>query len=239
MMCSLLLKHQERHSAIYNWVEEVSTRDAGVPAPLRRRSPPLVWLVGWLRPWSADVPVHPVEERARAHRGRGVVFGSSPRRRVDAAVHLRAAAADRGDVREDPPRRGLHRVLGFPTVVDGNAILRLSPGRSAPATRRRSRRAATADDVDPGALAFPISPPRSGSRSASQPVEYVIMSQVPYAELCASSTASSTRPASSRRAEPADDLRLNTPEVRVQINRDKLSDVAVNVDTVAVRWRRC
>src|SRR3982750_4617232 len=27
-------------------------------------------------------------------------------------------------------------------------------------------------------------------------------------------------------------LRLNTPEVRVRINRDKLSDVAVNVDTV-------
>jgi multidrug efflux pump len=28
------------------------------------------------------------------------------------------------------------------------------------------------------------------------------------------------------------DLRLNTPEIRVQINRDKLSDIAVNVDTV-------
>ena len=28
------------------------------------------------------------------------------------------------------------------------------------------------------------------------------------------------------------DLRLNTPEVRVRINRDKLSDIGVNVDTV-------
>ena len=28
------------------------------------------------------------------------------------------------------------------------------------------------------------------------------------------------------------DLRLNTPEVRVNINRDKLGDIGVNVDTV-------
>ena len=28
------------------------------------------------------------------------------------------------------------------------------------------------------------------------------------------------------------DLRLNTPEVRVAVNRDKLSDIGINVDTV-------
>src|SRR5439155_23744343 len=61
----------------------------------------------------------------------------------------------------------------------------------------------------------------------------VVMAQVPYAEL---------QRMVDRLVEEArkfqgiqnlqTDLRLNTPEVRVNINRDKLSDVGVNVDTV-------
>ena len=60
------------------------------------------------------------------------------------------------------------------------------------------------------------------------------MSQVPVrGAAAASSTASSTRCASIPGVQNLQtDLRLNTPEVRVGINRDKLADVGVNVDTV-------
>ena len=59
------------------------------------------------------------------------------------------------------------------------------------------------------------------------------MAQVPYAEL----QRLVDRVLEEARKSPTlqnlqTDLRLNTPEVRVTINRDKLSDVAVNVDTV-------
>ncbi len=55
-----------------------------------------------------------------------------------------------------------------------------------------------------------------------------------------SSTVSSTRRASIPGLQNLQtDLRLNTPEVRVQINRDKISDIGVNVDTSAARWKRC
>jgi len=40
-------------------------------------------------------------------------------------------------------------------------------------------------------------------------------------------------------AESAVDLRLNTPELKVAVNRDKLGDVGVSVETVGVRCRRC
>jgi len=85
----------------------------------------------------------------------------------------------------------------------------------------------------PGAIAFPLNPPSLGQSFRSTPVEYIVMSQVPYAEL----QRTVDRFLDEVRKYPGVqnlqiDLRLNTPEVRVNINRDKLSDVGVGVDTV-------
>ncbi len=85
----------------------------------------------------------------------------------------------------------------------------------------------------PGAFAFPINPPSLGQPFRSTPVEYVIMSQIPYAEL----QRVVDRFVDEARKYPGvqnmqTDLRLNTPELRVTINRDKLSDVGTPVDTV-------
>ena len=119
-------------------------------------------------------------------------------------------------------------------MVDGNAILRLKPWEE------RSKKAQQiADELRPqfmslpGALAFPLNPPSLGQSFRSTPIEYVIMSQVPYVEL----QRIVDRFLDEARKYPGvqnlqTDLRLNTPEVRVQINRDKISDVGVNVDTV-------
>ena len=85
----------------------------------------------------------------------------------------------------------------------------------------------------PGVNAFPNSPPSLGQSFGSTPVEYVIMSQVPYPEL----QRIVDRFLEEARKYPGvqnlqTDPRLNTPEVRVAINRDKLSDMGIAVDTV-------
>jgi multidrug efflux pump len=85
----------------------------------------------------------------------------------------------------------------------------------------------------PGAIAFPINPPSLGQSFRSTPIEFVVMSQVPYAEL----QRIVDRFLDEVRKYPGVqnlqiDLRLNTPEVRVAINRDKLADIGVGVDTV-------
>jgi multidrug efflux pump len=125
-------------------------------------------------------------------------------------------------------------ISGFPTVVDGNAVLRLKSWED-----RTRKQQVIADELRPkfaaipGALAFPINPPSLGQSFGSTPIEYVIMSQVPYAEL----QRVVDRFLDEARKIPGVqnlqiDLRLNTPEVRVNINRDKLGDIGVNVDTV-------
>ena len=125
-------------------------------------------------------------------------------------------------------------ISGFPTVVDGNAILRLKPWEERKKTQQQ-----IADELRPkfasiaGAQAFPINPPSLGQSFRSTPIEYVIMAQVPYAEL----QRLVDRFLEEARKFPGaqnlqTDLRLNTPEVRVNINRDKLGDMGINVDTV-------
>jgi multidrug efflux pump len=125
-------------------------------------------------------------------------------------------------------------ISGFPTVVDGNAVLRLKSWEE-----RTKKQQQITDELRPkmatipGAIAFPLNPPSLGQSFRSTPIEFVVMSQVPYAEL----QRTVDRFLDEVRKYPGIqnlqiDLRLNTPEVRVSINRDKLSDMGIGVDTV-------
>ncbi len=166
---------------------------------------------------------------------RGVVFGlvtapqgSTPQYTADMLKPIE-------EVYAQIPEAGAYTAIsGFPTVVDGNAVLRLKPWEE-----RTQKQQQIADELRPkfaaipGAIAFPINPPSLGQSFRSTPIEYVVMSQVPYAEL----QRIVDRFLDEVRKYPGVqnlqiDLRLNTPEVRVRINRDKLSDVGVSVDTV-------
>src|SRR5207253_6433372 len=75
-------------------------------------------------------------------------------------------------------------ISGFPTVVDGNAILRLKPWEE-----RKKKQQQITDELRPkmasipGAIAFPLNPPSLGQSFRSTPVEFVVMSQIPYPDL--------------------------------------------------------
>jgi multidrug efflux pump len=238
MMCSLLLKHQTKHSWIYNLVE------SGLQAltkGYRRTLTGLLhqrWivLVGWVVTLAAGgvlfvtlkSELSPIEDR-------GVVFGlvtapqgSTPQYTADQLRPIEEFYA------QVPEVFAFTAISGFPTVVDGNAVLRLKPWEER--TRKQQQ---IADELRPkfaaipGALAFPINPPSLGQSFRSTPIEYVVMSQVPYPEL----QRVVDRFLDEARKIPGVqnlqiDLRLNTPEVRVNLNRDKLGDIGVPVETL-------
>ena len=238
MMCSLLLHHQERHSWIYNRIE------GWIVALTRGYRRLLTWSLHnrWavVLMWAAiaglgalffsllKAELAPTEDR-------GVVFGivsapqgSTPQYTSDQIRPIEEFYA------QIPEASAFTAISGFPTVVDGNAVLRLKPWEE-----RKKKQQQIADELRPkfaaipGAIAFPINPPSLGQGFRSTPVEYVVMSQVPYSEL----QRIVDRFLEEARKYPGvqnlqTDLRLNTPEVRVTINRDKLSDVGVAVDNV-------
>jgi multidrug efflux pump len=238
MMCSILLKHEKKHSWLYNLVE------GWILAMTRGYRSALVWtlhhrylIVGaWVAVLGAGVllftqlksELAPVEDR-------GVVFGivtaaqgSTPQYTADMLKPIE-------DMYAQIPESGAYTAIsGFPTVVDGNAVLRLKPWEER--TRKQQQ---IAEELRPkfmeipGAIAFPINPPSLGQSFRSTPVEFVVMSQVPYAELQRIVDKFLDEVRKSPVVQNLQiDLRLNTPEVRVAINRDKLADIGVAVDTV-------
>ncbi len=238
MMCSLLLRHQTKHSWLYNKIEAGFDAFTEGYRWLLTHLLHARWIVavGWVATlvvggWlflNLKGELSPVEDR-------GVVFGlvtapqgSTPQYTADQLKPIESFYA------EVPEAFAYTAISGFPTVVDGNAVLRLKPWEE-----RKRKQQQIADELRPkfasipGALAFPLNPPSLGQSFRSTPIEYVIMSQVPYPEL----QRVVDRFLDEARKIPGlqnlqTDLRLNTPEVRVNINRDKLGDVGVNVDTV-------
>ena len=238
MMCSQLLRHQAKHSWIYNRIEafieaQTQTYRRLLGIALRHRG----WVVAaWCAVLALGVlffsllksELAPLEDRGIVLSVVSAPQGSTPQY---TAEQLRPIEEYYGQV---PEAFAYGAIAGFPTVVDAIAFLRLKPWED----RKRTQQA-IADELRPklmsipGAFAFPINPPSLGQPFRSTPVEYVIMSQVPYGEL----QHIVDRFVDEARKYPGvqnmqTDLRLNTPELRVTINRDKLSDVGTPVDTV-------
>ncbi len=238
MMCSLLLKHQDRHSWIYNtiegWINALTNgyRRALTATLHARWVVAIVWVVvlglGVLFFTQLKAELAPTEDR-------GVVFGLVTTPQGSTPTYVADQIRPIEEFYSQVPEAAAYTsIQGFPTVVDGNAILRLKPWEE-----RKKKQQQITDEMRPklasipGAIAFPINPPSLGQGFRSTPIEYVVMSQVPYAEL----QRTVDRYLEEVRKYPGvqnlqTDLRLNTPEVRVAINRDKLSDIGVAVDTV-------
>ncbi len=238
MMCSLLLHHETKHSWIYNKIESgfeafIEGYRRLLTAALKAR-----WIVvlGWMITLAAGAllftmlksELSPVEDR-------GIVFGvvtapqgSTPEYTAELLKPVEALYS------QIPEAFAYTAISGFPTVVDGTAILRLKPWEE-----RKKKQQRIAEELRPkltsiaGAQVFTLNPPSLGQRFRSTPIEYVVMAQVPYAELQRQVNLLLEEMRKFPGAQNLQtDLRLNTPEVRVKINRDKLGDVGVNVDTV-------
>jgi multidrug efflux pump len=84
----------------------------------------------------------------------------------------------------------------------------------------------------PGVLAFPINPPSLGQSFRNPPLQYVVQANS-YEALDGMVTKLVARARESKAiANPDSDLRLNKPQLAVNIDREKASAVGVDVDTI-------
>lgn len=133
-----------------------------------------------------------------------------------------------------PEAEGYQSIIGFPTVTDAFAILRLKPWEQRNSSQQSiTRRLQPTLASIPQARVFPTNPPSLGQRATSKPVEFVILGQMPYSELAQIVDGFVKELNEYPGLQNIDtDLRLNTPEIRVQMDRDKLADTGVSVSTV-------
>jgi len=238
MMCAAMLRHQRSHGRLYNLVETgleklASTYRNSLGHALRH--PAIVVVLGLAVAGASVLLFRAMPSELAPIEDRGVVFGvvTSPEgATLDYTLsNLMRIEQLYADI---PERQGHQVVAGFPTVTDGFAILRLKPWEERSRTQQVIAQSLQPKfNALPGVRAFPTNPPSFGLRATSKPVEFIIMSQASYPEL-ARMTADYI---DALRGYPGllnldSDLRLNTPELRVQVNRDRLADVGVNVDVV-------
>ncbi|MBI1308457.1 MAG: MMPL family transporter [Proteobacteria bacterium] len=85
----------------------------------------------------------------------------------------------------------------------------------------------------PGIMAFAINPPSLGARFTSKPLELVIQTNGTYADLNNIVEEVMKRAGENTNLINLDsDLKLNKPELRVALQRDKMADMGVGVDTL-------
>jgi multidrug efflux pump len=238
MMCSTLLRHQTGHGRIYNVIERflVGLTNAyrrGLLGALRHRV--IVLGLGAMVGLASVFLFTVVKSELAPIEDRGVVFGviSGPDGATLDYTQKSVEQVERiyAEVDEAQSSQG---IIGFPAVTNAFVILRLKPWDE----RTRSQQE-IAQSLSPkfssvsGVRAFAINPPSLGQRATSKPINFIIMSQASYPELAKIADEFLAKLESYPGLQNVEtDLRLNTPELRVIVDRDKLADVGVAVDDV-------
>jgi len=238
MMCSRMLKQDEKHGAIYNliegWLNAITNGyRRSLKVALGNRA--LVLVIGLLVASSSVFFFTNLKSELAPTEDRGVIFGviSGPEGATLGYTMQSALKVD--DIYAQIPEAAARQlIIGFPTVTDGFAILRLKPWDERERKQQDITRSLFPQFMAlPGVRAFPANPQSFGLRATSRPIDFVIMSQASYAELydMVGEYMDALRSYPGL-ANLEMDLRMNTPEIRVEVDRDKLADLGVDVASV-------
>jgi multidrug efflux pump len=238
MMCSIMLRHQEKHGVVYRTIENglvalTNGYRRGVRATLGARwAVVLVYLlVIALLVWLATgmkKELSPIEDR-------GTIFTSlSGPDGASLAYTEKYARQVEGIVAGVKEIDRVFIVAGNPTVERGIAII-----RTVDWSQRDRKMVDILKEIQPkmqsipGLLAFPNLPPSLGQSIRERPIGLVVMTSDTYPNLqkVAQQIVDETRE-NPGFVNVDTDLRLNKPQVNVQVDRDKAADAGVSIETV-------
>lgn len=235
MMCSVLLRRQEKHGPIYKAIERflngmtqgykrAVTRSLNLKTVVVLAGIAIVvpgyWAFTQLKPELA-----PTEDRGLflgvfvAPEGSTLEFTDSYAKRLEKFYE------------QVPEITRFFTIVGFPVVTNGLSFVRLEDWQD----RSRSVFEITKElgpklfAGAPGVLAFPITPASLGQSPFSKPVQVVVRSSRPYeelAEMMEGILAKASQIPGIQNAES--DLKLNKPQLLVQLNREKAAAMGVN-----------
>ena len=239
MMCSKLLRHSERHGRIYNLIEGgINRLTAGYQRLLRRalRVRPAVVIVGLAVAGTAyflftalKSELTPIEDRgyligvAIAPEGATIDFTDRYAKRIEAILA------------RVPEIEKYFMVVGFPVVNQAITFSRLKDW----SLRTRATKDIVAELQPqffggiPGVLAFPVNPPSLGQSPIAKPLQFVVMTALPYEQLDRAVNALVAEARKFPGLQNIDtDLKLNKPELKVTVDREKAADLGIPIETL-------
>ncbi|CAO3452429.1 RND efflux system, inner membrane transporter [Azospirillum argentinense] len=238
MMCSKLLKHQTKHNALYNAIERLlNGLTNGYRSILRvsLKTRPLVLLVGAVVAGLSYTLFTGLKSELAPVEDRGTIVGIAIAPEGSTLDYTESYAKRMEDLfRQIPIVEKFFVVVGFPVVNQGISFVRLIDWDE----RDVKQQAITAQLFPkmfgiPGILAFVTNPPSLGQSPVDKPVNFVIQSSLPYDELQKMVDGLMAEARKFPGLTNLDtDLKLNKPELRITIDRDKAADLGVDVETV-------
>ncbi|MCC7251642.1 efflux RND transporter permease subunit, partial [Hyphomicrobium sp.] len=238
MMCSRLLRHNPTPGRVFVAIENVlKGLETGYGRLLRLalRHRPAVLLFGLAVAASSAFFFQNLKSELAPVEDRGVirVRGTGPEGATLAYTSRYSAEADA--ILADIPEIESRLVINGNPEVSGFLIFAPLKDWS---ERTRTQQEITRE-ISPkvrriaGVFAFAPNPNAFGQRGSSKPVEFVVQSSGTYEELEKLSTTLMTALEGYRGLESLEtDLKLNTPEFRIDIDRAKVSDLRLDVNVV-------
>ena len=239
MMCAKLLRHQQRRGWFDRSMERalqalVHGYGRALDVALRWR-----WGVVGLMLASAAASVwllRTTKQELAPLEDRGVILTivNAPDGATAAYTSRYAAAIERigGDY---PEFDRIFALIGNPTVSQATVFFRAKPWEERErSTLALAREMAPRIAVVPGVTAFPITPPSLGQGFRERPVNFVITTNDSYASLARVVAEFQRRMADFPGFLQVDtDLRMNKPELRLEVDRERAAALGVSVDAVA------
>ncbi|CAO3409748.1 efflux RND transporter permease subunit [Azospirillum largimobile] len=238
MMCSKLLKHETKHGLLYRAIErflEGMTNGYRSLLRLSLRARPLVLLIGFAVAAASYVLFNGLKSELAPVEDRGTIVGIAIAPEGSTLDYTMGYAQQMEALfRQIPVLEKFFVVVGFPVVNQGIAFVRLIDWD----LRDVKQQAVTAQLFPkmfgiPGILGFVTNPPSLGQSPTEKPVNFVIQTSLPFEELQAMVNAMMAEARNFPGLVNLDtDLKLNKPELKVSLDRDKAADLGVDVDTV-------
>ena len=125
--------------------------------------------------------------------------------------------------------------IGQPTVAQGNVFFRTVPWEERKKTTMEMAREMTPRVAGlSGVTAFPITPPSLGQGFTQRPINYVIITSDSYQNLAQTVRQFQDELAKNPGFVQVDtDLRLNKPEIKLEVDRERAGDMGVPVESIA------
>jgi multidrug efflux pump len=239
MMCSKLLRHASQPTRFDSGMEKVLVWVSARYAGGLRRVLAHRWVVllvmavaaggsGWLFS-TAKSELAPIEDRATV-----LATINAPDGATLAYTQRYVNAIERLGM-EYPEFDRVFVVAGNPTVSQGVAFLRTVDWADRQrSTQQLARELQPRFQGLPGVTAFPVTPPSLGQGFRERAINFVIVTNDSYDNL--SKVAQQFVAEMNRNpglVQPDTDLRLNKPEIFLEVDRDRAADAGVGVDQVA------
>ena len=238
MMCSKLLRHQERHNFLYRWIEAglngvTNAYGASLRVVLTVR-PAVILLVllvaGFAVLLVKQLPqeLSPIEDR-----GTIVALGIAPEGSTAAYTDQYVKRME-AIFRDTPFVDRFFTVIGFSGVTQGINFVRLKDWDERPLKQQDITKSLFPKlFAIPGLLAFASNPPSLGQSPIDKPIQYVLQTSQPYDVLQGAVDQMLAGARQNPQLQNLDsDLKLNKPQLRVTIDREKAALLGIDVETI-------